>query len=502
MTEPKAETATELASDELGRRTVASGLVALLARTAHSAMLLGASLVLARLLTPADFGVFAMVAPLGSLGTEVGNQSFQTAVLQRPEANRADINAMFWFAARVNLLIATAVAAAGWGLASFYHEPRVIGVAAAWAAAIYLVTLTALQEAQLKRAMRFTEVSAVQLVSLAISVAVSIAAAARGAGYWALPIQVLVMEACRAIGIHSLSGWWPWRQNGPSPGSLAAMQRSWRALAGLRMATWINEQPDLAAVGRIGGASALGLYGTARRWARYPFDEPFIAISDVAVASLSRLSTEADRFNRFVTHGMSAMLTISLPAIALVGVEAPSVIRVLLGPQWALAVPFMQLLSVAALASALARTSQWICLARARTDRLLRWSLLVQAPVILLAVLLGWNWGPLGVAEAMAAAQVILAVPAIGYNVQGSTIGVGEALRAMGRPLIASLLAAAILIGLGDRLPDSPGGPRLALASVVYLVGYAGAWLAMPGGVTAARETLATLWDLRPAARS
>lgn len=486
----------------MGRRTLAAGLVALLTRTAQSALLLGSSLVLARLLTPADFGIFAMVAPLASLGSDFGNQSFQTAVLQRPEANRADVNAMFWFAARVNLVIATAVAAAGWGLADFYDEPRVIGVAAAWAAAIYLVTLTAFQEAQLKQAMRFPAVSAVQLVSVAISVAVSIAAAARGAGYWALPIQVFVMEACRAIGIHSLSGWRPSRQNGASPGSIAAMQRSWRALAGLKMATWINEQPDLAAVGRIGGASAIGLYGTARRWARYPFEEPFIAISDVAVASLSRLSTEADRFHRFVTRGMLAMLTISLPAIALVGVEAPSVVRVLLGPQWALAVPFMRLLSVAALGSALARTSQWICLARARTDRLLRWSLLVQAPAVLIAVLLGRTWGPLGVAAALAAAQVILAVPAIAHNVHGSTIGLGTALRAMGRPLAASLLSAAVLIGLGDRLPHNPGGPRLALAALIYVVGYVGAWLAMPGGVTAARETLAALQDLRPSSRS
>ena len=108
----------------------------------------------------------------------------------------------------------------------------------------------------------------------------------------------------------------------------------------------------------------------------------------------------------------------------------------------------------------------------------------------------------LGVAAGLAAARVILALPAIVYNIHGSPVGLGELLRGMARPLGASLLAGAILIGMSALLPAQPAGSRLVVASLVFGVSYLGCWLAIPGGVTAARETLAALRDLRPTARS
>ncbi|MFN0179951.1 MAG: oligosaccharide flippase family protein [Gemmatimonadales bacterium] len=499
MTDPRPTRPAGLASGELGRRTIASGLAAVLARIVHSGLLLGASMVLARLLTPADFGVFAMAVPLGALGTAFANHSFQTVILQRPDTRPADVDSLFWFAAQVNLLVAGIMVAVGWGLAQWYGEPRLVPVVAGWAIAIYFLTLTGFQEALLKRALRFPAVLLVQLVGVAVSVVASIWAAVHGAGHWALLIQILVMEGCRAVGIHWLGGWRPRRPVDADPTAVASMRRSWRALNGLRMATWINDQPDLVAVARMGDATVLGLYDTARRWTRYPFEEPFFSVTEVAVASLSQLRGDHDRFRRFVTRGFRAILTITLPVVALVGAEAPSVVRVLLGPQWGSAAPFARLLAVAAFAAAVARVTEWIALAQGRSERLLRWSLIVRAPILVAAVLLGSRHGALGVALALAVVEVALAGITIIYNVRHSGLAVGEVFQAIARPLIASLLAVAALTWLGGALPGEPGGARLALALLIHSAVYVTAWVGLPGGIAAARETIAALRERGPA---
>jgi PST family polysaccharide transporter len=241
----------------------------------------------------------------------------------------------------------------------------------------------------------------------------------------------------------------------------------------------------------------LGLYDTARRWSWYPFIEPFSALSEVAVASFSRAQTDPDRFARFVTRGILVMLTVSMPAIAFVGVETPSVIRVLLGNQWSAAVPFMRWLSVAAFAGSLARVTQWIYLSLGHTHRLLLWSLCVQGPVALGAALTGFVWGPLGVAAALAIGAVLVALPAVWYAVQGTPLGTADVLRAAARPALASLAGAAVLLAIQGALPATPGPQRLAIGLGVYATALAGAWLAMPGGVGATRELVTALREFR-----
>jgi len=483
---------------ELGRRTVASGLTALVTRVAHSALLLGASVVLARLLTPGDFGVFAMAVPLGMLGTELATHSFQTAILQRPDAPRAEIAALFRFALRVNLLVAGLMIAAGLGLGRLYHEPRLVPVVGSWAALIYLLTFTGFQEALLKRAMRFPPLLLLKLAGVGLSVVAAIAAALAGAGHWALMIQVLVMEGGRAVAVQWLSRWRPGSSSGADPDQVAAMRRSWRALAGLSLAGWVNDQPDLVAVGRIGGAPVLGLYDTARRWTRYAFTEPFFSVSEVAVASLSRLRDEPERFRSYLVYGLQAILTFALPIIALVGVEAPSVVRVLLGSQWVDAVPFFRVLTVAAFALAVARTSNWICLAQVRAERLLRWSLVVRIPILILAALIGARHGALGVAIGLSVAEVGLVVPTIAFNIRWSGVGWRQIFEAVSRPIAVSLIGAGAVFAARGLLPDLPGLSRLASAAALHGVVCGVVWLSLPGGRAVGRRMLTAIRELRP----
>ena len=477
---------------------MASGVAAVGARTLQAGLFLAAAVALARILTPEDFGVFAMILPVGLVAGSVTNRTVQTALLQAGEVSEADFDAFFWLIARVTALVAAALAASGLVLSSFYSEPRVVAIAVAWSALLFLLVPATFQEARLKRDLRFPAVMAVQVTTLGLGILASLGAALAGWGYWALALQIFVMEVSRAGGIMMLSDWRPRRPRRVADGEVSALRRAWLHLVGLRLANWLTRLPSIVAVGRVGGATVLGHYDTARRWASYPFDEPFLALTEVAIASLRPVREDAERFRRLAGRAIFVMLTISLPGMAFMAVEPAPVVLVVLGPQWVDAIWFLHVLSWAAFATALVRVNRWIFLARGETGRLLGWSLFVEAPVVIVAVLVGVSWGARGVAVAIAISSAALVLPAIHYAVRGSSISFADVVRAAARPTVASVAAAGVVWALGGSLPPGGGVDRLFAALGLYVVGFLAAWHALPGGLRDTRALLATLKELLP----
>jgi polysaccharide transporter, PST family len=474
-------------SADARRRALVSGGVAWATRMAQAVLSLGAAVVLARVLNPEAFGIFAMVVPVGVVSNQLAGQVIQTALLQRREFTQEEVSSFFWLSLRNNLWIAAGMVVAGVALAAFYREPRVIAVASAWAVITWLLTITTFQEALLKRALRFPVVMGAQFVGLVIGIVAAVCAAYRGAGYWSLPIQLLVMEVVRGVGVARASGWLPQRGHAGA-GQATELRRSWRALAGFSLSTWLGDQPELMAVGRLGGAVPLGLYDTARRWARYPFEEPYLILGDLAVSG-ARVAGDAAAVARFLSRSVLATLTVSLPGIAFVGVSAPDLVPVVLGPQWTASVTLLRWLCIAAFASALC----WLPLARGQSQQLLRWSVYVQLPVTLTAVLVGWWWGPTGVATSMAVASTLLVVPCAAVMSRAGGIAWRGLVGAAWRPVVTSLAAVAA-VALAD-LGVAPV-ERLALAAMVFASAFLASWLALPGGVaqaTAMARNLRTL---------
>ena len=485
---------------DLGAHTFRSGLAALSVRVAQAVLSLIAAIVLARLLTPEDFGVVAMIVPFVILTNSMGNQGFQTTLIQSHELRPEHASAFFWFAVRANLALTVGLVVMGFVLAWFYGEARVIPLAVAWGLLIWLLTLTSFQEAMLKRDMRFPSVLIIQLAGSVAGIACGIVAARAGARYWAFFIQVLVVEIVRAPCVYLIGGWRPAAPVAPAAradDAEVSLRSFWRSLAGFRVASWASDQPDRLLVGRLGGARALGIYDTAQRWSSYAFAEPFLSLSDIAVASLSRVRRDPEQYRLFFAREARAILTIGLPVIAFMVVEPASVVRVLLGSQWDAAVPFVRLLGVAAFFGSFTRLTQWVYFSSGTTDRLLRWWLLVQTPVLLASVLAGSSYGPRGVAIGYTAATVTLAIPSLAWCVSGTPLSLVTSLRAAARPTVAALGAALLLAAAAPLLPRQVGAARLAAALAVYATCFLVGWLIVPGGAGAARELIVAVRELR-----
>jgi PST family polysaccharide transporter len=484
---------------ELRQRTLVAGSVVFAVRSLQAVLLLASSVVLARLLGPDDFGVFAMVVPLGVMVSGLTNHTVQTALLQQRELTPAHVDRFFRLIAGSAIVAAAFMALAGLGLARFYGEPRVVGVAGVWAALTLALVPSTFQEALLKRDLLFPRVLLVQLASMIVGILCAVAAAWRGAGYWALVMQIVVMEGGRATGIFIISTWRPTLQRRMSTprGDASRLRRSWLSLVGLRASTWLGDLPDIVALGRLETTFMLGNYDTARRWARYAFEEPFLSLTDVAVAGLRPLHDDPESFRRAMRSAVLAMLTASLPVLAFVAAEAESVVLVVLGDQWTEAIPLLRILSVAAFFSGWAQVGRWVYLARGRTERLVGWSLFVHAPAMLLAVIAGMAGGARGIAIAVAAASALLVVPALWYSVLDTPLSLGDMLRAGARPALTSAGAAASLIVAGDLLPAVPGVAHLAAAVSAFAAAFLVIWHSIPGGTSDTRMLMRAVRGLR-----
>ena len=480
---------------KLKERSAASGLIAVSGRAVQIALRLVSVAILARLLTPGDFGVRALVLPVIILTNSVINLRLNVAALQQPNLDSEGLGRVFRLSMRFNLLIVVIIATLGPLLAQIYQDSRVIGVTAAWAAAIYVLNFGAFHEALLKRQMRFGVTVSIETLAMFIGMIVAIIAASLGAGYWALVIEIGVIGIARSLGAWLAC---PWRPPPATPGvpdeRVNEMLSFGRNLTGFRVLQWISTQTDRVLVGLF-GAHTLGLYDGARRWGWLSTVELDSAIREVAVSSFSRAQEQPAQLRRLVRGATSAMLFLSLPISAFLFIEAEGAVRILFGDAWLGAVPFVEYMCFGAFFAALSRPTGWIFESLGRTRRQFRWGVL-ETVVIFGSLLVGSIAGPMGIAAGYAASHAFLAFPTIWFCLRGTSVTLLDYLGAALRPAVAAAVGGLVAVGTIRLFGDIGTPARMTIEFAVFTTVYLLAWVLQPGGRRAARDGIALLREL------
>ncbi|HEY7462667.1 MAG TPA: lipopolysaccharide biosynthesis protein [Gemmatimonadota bacterium] len=484
---------------DLRGRTVRSGFIQLANQGVLFVMTASSTMVLARILTPADYGLVAMVTALPMLTGTFRDLGLPMATAHRENLSHRDANALFWIGLRINTVIALALAALSPAVAWFYAEPRLVRLTLVMTAGMFVLGLGAQHASLLVRQMQFGRLAFIDVVATLAGVVTAIGATLLGAGFWALALQQVVFGAARSAGL-----WWAcgWR---PDWGGLRRVELTpeVRALltyaghySGLRLLSQAATTVDRVLVGYFAGAASLGLYANAIRWAQAPVMQIFPPLARVAVAGLSRKQHDPAGYRSACRAGFLPVLAVVMPALAFLAVEARDVIRVLLGDRWLAAVPILRILCLAYFVGSLSRLTSLLMLSQGDTKRQLRWGL-VSVPVTVIAVGIGVQWGPVGAAVGVATASLLLSSPRLVFSLEKSLLKPREFVLIAVRPAATSLAAAAVLLAAVLLFPDT-GSPviRLAVGLVIFGAAYAAAWAATPGGRRAAGEVLGLLREL------
>ena len=445
-----------------------------------------ATVILARLLTPADFGVVAMVTTFSLLLVNFGLNGFTEAVVQREEVNEFLVSNLFWINTGAGIVLAGAFAAAGSLLARFFHDPLVTHVAEGISIGIFINSTSVLHLALLKRAMRFSAVSANDVVSRAVSVAVSIVFAWAGWGYWALVIGTIAQALSQSIGAWSLYRWLPsFPRRAAGTGS---MVRFALHIYGSFSVNYFARNMDNLLVGWRFNAQALGFYKKAYDLFALSASQSVAPIAIVAVSALSRFKPDSDQFRRNLRNILSVMAFLGMALGADLTLVGRDVIRLMLGPGWDPAGRIFMFFGPGIGIMLVYCTNFWIHLSIGRPDRQLRW-VTVEFCFTVFLFLLALHWGPVGIALAWTASFWLLTIPALWYAGRPIRFGIGAALDAIWKFVIASAIAGCATAEIIQGIPLAQGVSgsvaaliHLAESSVLFVASYLGAVIVLHKG--------------------
>lgn len=406
----------------LRRLTVRSAGVTMFSQGVGLAVQMIATVVLARLLTPADFGVVAMVTTFSLLIMNFGLNGFTEAILQREKLDEGLVSNLFWINLAAGLLLTLGFAGAGSLLAEFYHNPLVARLAVGISPTIFLTSASVQHLALLKRAMCFSAVSANDVLARAVSVIVSILFALAGEGYRALVAGAIAFPLSTSIGAWLLCRWRP-RLPRHADGTFS-MVRFAMHVYGRFSFNYFSRNTDNALVGWLFNAQSLGFYKKAYDLFDLLAGLLVLNLTSVAVSALSRLSRDPAQYRRYFRNALAVVAFVGMGLAGDLTLVGSDVIRVLLGPGWEPAGQIFTFFGPGIGAMLLYGTTGWIHLSIGRPDRWFRWGL-VEFGVTVLLFVVGLHWGPAGVAMAWTASFWILTIPAFWYA--GKPIGFGVA---------------------------------------------------------------------------
>jgi polysaccharide transporter, PST family len=451
------------------RRLAVRGAAATLSAAALSlALRVVPTVVLARLLTPADFGVVTMVTTFSLLLTSFGISGFSEAVIQPEEMNRFQASNLFWITCAIGLILTIGFAASGALLARFFRNPLVARAAVATSVAIFISAVATIHSALLKRAMRFSAVSVNDVVALAVYSAVGILLALRGWGYWALVAAIVAQALSTTIG-----AWWlcRWIPSLPRRGvGTRAILRFAAQVYGRFSANYFARNFDNLLVGWRFNAAALGYYKKAYDLFAFTANQLTAPLHSVALAALSRLNHDPARFKRYLANSIGIVAFVGMAVGADLTLVGKDVVRLVLGPKWSESGRIFDLFGPGIGIMLLYSTVGWIHLSIGEPGRWLRWTLLESAVTALLFVL-ALPWGLAGIAVAWSVSFWILSIPAFWYAGRPIGFGVSSLIGAVWRyaagSLVAGLGTAAII--RGTPFWGSPPSASAALWAIIII---------------------------------
>lgn len=490
---------TEDLHEDLIGRSVRGGTVAFGAQCTRVFLSVVSTIVLARILAPQDFGMVAMVtASTGFLGI-LRDLGLATATMQSEEIDQNQVSTFFWINVMMGAVLAIAVALASPLIAAFFHEPKLVAISVAFALLGFVESLGTQHQGLLRRRMRFAALSIAEVASLSAGVGMGIVLALRGHGYWAIVGMRVVTEVTRVALLWIICDWRPDRSIQFSRVRPQLAFGGYLTLS--QFVSYTARHVDRLLVGRVFGAEILGFYGRARGWLYTPAHLISRPVTRVAVPVLSRLRSESERYRAWFGRGQEILASIALPIAAYLFADTRAVVLLVLGDQWAPAIPIFQFLTPVAFAAVVRTGFNWCYVSLGRVDRKFRWEI-VEMTVTIAAFLIGIRWGVNGVAIAWSLVAVLLTIPGALYCFRGSPVRASDLVRAYAAPLIGSVAAAgAVRFFLTLRAID---GLALAVAvhAVLFLFVYLLIWAGLPGGRERAKFFLGLAGRMRRPARN
>lgn len=390
---------------------------------------------LARLLTPADYGLLGMVMVTTGLVGVLADLGLSAAVVQKQDLSQRELSGIFWFGLVVAGLVGGVIAAVSPWAAALYGQPKVVPLMCVVALSFPIMALGAVQGALVQKAMRFRAATVVHLVATLTAGLLALAAAWAGWQVWALVVQSLVTAALGVVGVWRICDWrpdWTFARR-----DLARIWDFSLNLMGFQLVNYFARKADSFLIGRFLGAGALGFYTLAYTLMLYPISNFISVAQGVMMPALAQVQSEPARAAGAYIRACGYLAFLILPAMVGLALVAPEAVLLVYGPQWAETGQVLQILAWVGTFQPFVSLVGALFVARGLT-RLFFWWGLGASAVTVLGFVVGLKWGIIGVASAYLTTEVMLTVFGMPWLYRQVEVGVKPLLQAMAVPAAAA----------------------------------------------------------------
>jgi O-antigen/teichoic acid export membrane protein len=461
------ETNSSASGAHVGRRiamgAVAGGVVNVI-RTLLQLLLLP---VMARLLGPAEFGLYALALPTVSLVALLADGGLGGTLAREDESSSLVWSSAFWVLLLMGLALASVSSIFGVLLGYLSHQPRLPGLIALLSLSIVFLTLSVVPTARLTRRKNIGTFAGADIAATLIGTVVAVLSALYGAGAWSLAAQYVVTYAVRSTILNFAAFHFPEARL-----SLTALRPhlvSGGILVATRMSDYAGRMAESFIIDRIFGVALLGNFTFANQISRYGTE----TAGNVVWATLYTHALTGDRDKIVFLHRkLCRLLGITLiPAAFLCAAAAPELISVFLGPKWADLTMLLRVFLPLYAMSTICVQSAPILLARGRFEIQL-WCTVGLMLGRVLAISLGYWIGLTGTMYGIGIATLAFCAATLIWPAKVTGCDPLPILADLVRPAISTIVATAAFFLLNEKFP---------MAGAAFLINFAGAFVVYLG---------------------
>jgi len=405
------------------------------------------TVVLARLLTPNDFGLIAMLTVLFGFLRTILNLGLNAALIQKDKLNHTTICTVFWTQAGLGLLLALGIAFSASGIASFYEATELGRIAYFLAIAFFLESLEIAQLALLTRKLAFQKIFYLRFISMALAGAIAVYLASTGYSYWSLVAQQIIYHGLLSFLLWIWSGWQPSWQF-----SLVTLRELFTFSGPVflnALANYWVRNIDKVLIGKSFGGTQLGFYEKGYGIMLQPLRNVTGAVSEVLFPTLSKLQHDNALASPLFLSWIRAIAFFTFPGMLILSISAESFILLILGDQWGGSIPILQVLALVGMIQSISGLYSSVYLAKGATNLQLKLGLILKAQTIAW-IIFGLQWGIVGVAKAYFVAVLINQIPHIYYSGQLLGISIQQFAANLAPTLFCSVAMAGTLYLIND----------------------------------------------------
>lgn len=436
---------------DLARKSVRGGVTTMTSQGIQFALRIAGTAVLARLLTPADYGLIGMVTVVVNFAQMFKDAGLSMATVQKEHITHEQISSLFWLNIFISVGLGLCVLICSPLVSKFYGRPELTAVTAALSISFIISGLTIQHQALLRRHMKFGILAGITISTQIVNLAVTITLALLGWRYWALVGGTIAQVLTDTLMTLFYCSWVPGKFKRGT--GVREMLKFGGHLTGFNFINYFSRNTDNILIGKFIGADALGLYARAYQLFMMPISQIKAPLDQVAMPVLSSLRNQPERYSKYYQRLLDIMASLTMPLTMYCAIEADFLIKLLLGHQWVGAVPVFRILAIAGMIQAIAGTRGLVLVSCGFSERYFYWGLF-NAIITIASFLMGLPYGIKGIATAYAIANYVILLPSLFFCFPQTPISVSLFMKSLVLPLLISITAGASLFLIKLMLVD------------------------------------------------